>query len=308
MNNISNKILPKRYIAVIGGSVADIQGFCETAILPGESNIGSVSFSSGGVARNVAENLAHLKLPVILFSAIGNDFYGKTVISNTKKSGVDTSFVKKTTKYSTAVYLALFDHHKDLHSAIAGMEIFNTITPEYLKNNYSILNNAEIIVADTNLSQETLKYLAENFSHKKIFIDPVSLAKAKKIIPYIGLFHTIKPNLNEAEILSGIKITDLHSAEQAGKKLITLGCQNCVISMAEKGVIAINKKETIHLTAPKVSIKSVSGAGDSFMAGLIYGAYNNFSLKKSAEFAQKMAVLTLQSEKTISEEIINLKG
>lgn len=307
MKNKEN-ILNQRYIVVIGGIVADIQGFAQSAILPGESNIGSVSFSSGGVARNIAENLARLDLPVILLSAVGCDSYGKMVIDATQKSGVDTSLVMQKQDISTAVYLALFDNHNHLSAAIAGMEIFETITAEYLKTNFEILNNAEIIVADTNLPLAALEYLAHSFKHKKIFIDPVSLAKTEKIVNLSGCYHTIKPNLNEAEILSGVKITDLDSAEKAGKKIVSQGCQNCFISMAEKGVLAINKSQTVHQAAPKVKISSVSGAGDAFMAGLVFGAYHNYSLQNSAAFANKMAALTLQSTQTISEEINHLRG
>jgi len=307
-NQSLSQFSDRPYIVVIGGTVADIQGFSSSDIVLGESNIGKVSFSSGGVARNIAENLARLDLPVILLSAVGADAYGKLVLEATAKCGVNTSLIEQSSSFSTAVYLALFDHHNNLSAAIAGMEIFDIITPDYLNNHFSIINNAEIIVADTNLSVTALEYLAHTFKDKPIFIDPVSLAKTDKIVHLTGFIHTIKPNTNEAEIISGIKITDLDSAEQAGKNIVKQGCRNCFISMAEKGVLAIDKNETVHIAAPKVKISSVSGAGDAYMAGLVYGTYHNYSLQKRAVFANKMAALTLQSSKTISEEINHLRG
>ena len=66
--------------------------------------------------------------------------------------------------------------------AVSDMSICDKITPAYLAANLPILQNAQVIVADTNIPAETLQYLAETVT-VPLFVDPVSTAKAEKLRP-----------------------------------------------------------------------------------------------------------------------------
>ena len=75
---------------------------------------------------------------------------------------------------------------------------------------------------DTNIPAESIAYLAEN-CHVPIFADPVSTAKAVKLQPVLGRLHTLKPNRIEAELLSGVAITDEDSLNAAADALLATG-------------------------------------------------------------------------------------
>ena len=85
-------------------------------------------------------------------------------------------------------------------------------------------------VIDTNLPEETIRYLCENCT-VPIFADPVSTAKAVKLLPVLGKIHTIKPNMLEAALLTGIPVTDERSARKAVDILLELGVKQVFLSM-----------------------------------------------------------------------------
>ena len=88
------------------------------------------------------------------------------------------------------------------------------------------------MVIDTNIPAESIAYLAENCK-VPIFADPVSTAKAVKLQPVLGRLHTLKPNRIEAELLSGVAITDEASLRAAADALLATGLHRVFISLGE---------------------------------------------------------------------------
>ena len=76
-------------VIAIGGANIDIKAKAERALVPASSNPGAVSFALGGVARNVAHNLARLDVAVALISAVGADAFGRDLLARTETAGVD---------------------------------------------------------------------------------------------------------------------------------------------------------------------------------------------------------------------------
>ncbi|MDR2478938.1 MAG: PfkB family carbohydrate kinase, partial [Treponema sp.] len=91
-------------VTVIGGANIDINGFSARPPVMGDSNPGTIDRCSGGVARNIAENLARLKVNVNLISAIGNDAFGKTLLAECNDLGIETRD-SVFPKMNTSVYL-----------------------------------------------------------------------------------------------------------------------------------------------------------------------------------------------------------
>lgn len=83
---------------------------------------------------------------------------------------------------TTSTYLFLNDVDGDMALGLSDMDICERITPAYLASNLSLLNNAQVIVADTNIPAESLQYLVTHCT-PPVFVDPVSTAKARKVQP-----------------------------------------------------------------------------------------------------------------------------
>jgi hypothetical protein len=77
----------KDYIVVIGSANMDVAGYSHDSLNYADSNPGKIKFTPGGVGRNIAQNLASLNKPVWLLSAVGNDFYGQSLLAQTRQAG-----------------------------------------------------------------------------------------------------------------------------------------------------------------------------------------------------------------------------
>ena len=95
-------------------------------------------------------------------------------------------------------------------------------------------------MVDTNIPAESIAWLAENV-RLPIFADPVSTAKAEKLRPVLGRLHTLKPNRIEAELLSGVAITDEASLRAAADALLATGLHRVFISLGGDGVFAADR-------------------------------------------------------------------
>lgn len=288
------------YILVIGGANMDIQGKPEMELSLNDSNPGVVSISAGGVGRNIAENLSRMGARTQLITALGNDANGKKLMQECVDAGID---MHQTTIFEdghTSTYLSILDETGDMKLAISHMDIFEKMNVSYIKKKHDSIKHANAILLDTNLPKETIEYILNSYSDKKFFLDTVSTAKAKKVQEFIGRFHTIKPNKIEAEMLSGIKIDTKDDIKKAGAYFLAEGVKQVFISLGSEGLYYTNGKEEAFLKNPKVDIISATGAGDAFMAGLLYGYANEFSIEETAKFAMTASIIAISHENTIN--------
>ncbi|MDY0236120.1 MAG: carbohydrate kinase family protein [Gudongella sp.] len=298
-----NKVEIENYVSVLGGCNIDIIGLPHSTLIRGDSNLGSVELTLGGVGRNIAENIGLLGLPIKMFSVVGEDIYGDKLISETTVSGVDMSFVKVVAGVNTGTYLAILDENKDMDVAINDMDIIEYLNRDYIFENYKTIKNSSIIVFDTNPGGEILTYATELFGDKKLFLDTVSNIKAKKAKSIIGRFHTIKPNLKEAEVLTGITINSYDDMKNACAILHKKGVHNICISLSERGVFYSSKDGFGVMDTLNKKPKNVTGAGDAFQAGLVYGEYNGLKFKDTVRLAMAAASMAMDTPQTINRDI-----
>jgi len=293
----------KQYVCVIGGSNIDLQGSSNNPLLLNDSNPGEISMSSGGVGRNIAENISRLSIPTKIFSYVGSDALGNFLIESTQKANVDTSYINRHPTLPTSQYLSVLDDKNDMLVSISDMRIINEMTVDHIKSNSSTLNQSLVIVIDTNIPIDVIEYVTEEFSHIPLFLDTVSIAKASKIIHLIGKFHTVKPNRLESELITGVKISDEPSMLKAAKNLFARGCKQIFITLGEEGVFYYDGKDYGKYTQEKIDVVSANGAGDAFVAGMVYGFLKLNSIKETVKYASAAALIALKSKSTISNEL-----
>jgi len=289
---------------VIGGSGIDVAGFSHQAILLRDSNPGSIRKSPGGVARNIAENMTHLGLGALLFTALGEDNEGDQVILHSRDQGIDMSHVLRLSNVGTSAYLTILDCNGEMIVALADMDAIDYVDEKYLKQFETLLAKSQAIVIDANLSPAALEYLFLHYgAEKALFVDPVSAAKVNKLEPYLPYIHTFKPNRLEAEVLLGYPIKEAVDYEGAIKTLRKRGIQNVVISDGANGVYYGNGFVQGYLPSLPAAVVNATGAGDAFMAGLVYGYHNHLELQRSCQIAIISATLTIQNEETINPDL-----
>lgn len=293
----------ERYSLVIGGANMDILGRACNPLKPADSNIGNISCSAGGVARNIAENLARLGNSTRLITAIGEDNYGQQIAQQCRAAGVNMQSSLSIQGAATSTYLSVLDNHQDLYVAINDMAIMSQLSADVLKGHHSQLQSAELLILDTNLTEPALEYLLSHFPDVPVFVDPVSCSKALKIKPYLAEIHTLKPNLQEAQTLSGIEMNGLDELPRVADWFLEQGVSRLVITLGASGVFYSDGQTQGHLPAPPVEMKNANGAGDAFTAGLAHGWLKQWSTPRSIEFAMAAAALALSHIDTINPNL-----
>ena len=287
------------YAAVVGGVNVDIGGRTYAKLVAADSNPGRVSISLGGVGRNIAHNMALMGLDVKLLTAMGEDVYGNRITSSCTELGIDVSHALRVPDCATSTYLYIADEAGEMALALSDMEVCDRITPAYLAANQQVLQNAQVIVADTNIPAETLVYLAENCT-APIFCDPVSTIKAGKLRPILNRIHTLKPNRLEAELLSGVPIREKEDAEAAAKALIEKGVQRVFLSMGADGVCAATPQEQLWLPNLPGNMVNTTGCGDAFMAALVWAYMQDMTLRETAMAGLAAGSIVMESPETIN--------
>lgn len=312
INNLSNQgyilgrgyiLRNEPYITVVGGANLDIFGYTKESIVYKDSNPGHISQSTGGVGRNIAENISRLNLRTSLITAIGEDDKGKIILNELKELGIDTENIIILPHERTSVYLAILDENRDMELAINDMDIMEKLNPNLLSKKKKIIENSVGTVLDTNLSQESLDYLLK-MVNQKYYIDAVSAKKAVKLKNLLDKIYFLKVNIYEAMVLSDMKIESISDAEIAARKLIDLGVQTLVITMGEKGSIYADKKNLEYINSKPIKVTNASGAGDAFMSAYVYATIKKMKLKDKLRFATAASRVALLSERTNSERFV----
>lgn len=287
----------EEYLTVIGGANRDIVGQPENLLLEKDSNPGKIFVTTGGVGRNICENLTRLGQKTIFFTALGKDEAGEMIEKELSELGTDTSKILWT-EGRTPQYLAIMDEERDLSVAISDMELLEKVNRNYLEKYRDLIEKSKYTVLDTNLSKEALDYLLEEVDSTFV-VDSVSTVKALKLKEHLDEIHFLKANIYEAKALSNNKSKNyLEIAED----LINQGLHSLVITMGSQGSFYKDQEKELFLEARPLKIQNASGAGDSFMAGYTYGLMEDFPLEKRLEFADACARVTLQSDSTGSED------
>ena len=293
---------PAPYVAVCGGVNIDIGAHSFAPLRAKDSNPGKVELSLGGVGRNIAHNMRLLGLNVELLTALGGDSRAAQVEESCKALGIGLSRALRVPDGRTSTYVFVGGSDGDMAVAVADMEICDRLTPDYFASQLAFLNGAAAVVLDTNLPRESLAYLAEHCT-APLFVDPVSTAKAEKLSGLLGHIHTLKPNRIEAELLSGVKITDDKSLRAAADALLLQGVQRVFLSLGEDGVLAAQHGETQIVPICKANAVNATGAGDAMMAALVWSYLTGRSLAESAAAGTSAAALAVESEETINPKM-----
>ena len=288
---------------VIGGANIDLLGLPAAPLRLSDSNPGHVHRAPGGVGRNISENLALLGIPTCLVSAVGQDAFGDMLLEQTAQSGVDVSATIRSSKFPTALYAAVFDHTGELHVALADMEIMELVNAACIKHISDLIRSARIVVVDCNLSSETLAAVARAAAGRPLFADPVSGSKAPRLRPILGQIDTLKPNLLEASLLLPEQNRAATPAALTAQ-LRRIGVAHIFVSMGADGVwYDCARTRGWYATDDPDHHTTVTGAGDAFMAGLVYARLQDYGPYRSAACGAAAAAITLTGDSATNAQM-----
>ena len=290
--------LPLRTL-IVGGANLDITGSCFARFVPGDSNPGLVKNSAGGVGRNIAANLQRLGMNCSLLTVLGDDIGQALILRSCTDAGVDTGPIIVHPTLTTGTYMAINNQLGALLAAIADMAIIDTLTPDQLALKAAYFTQADQIIIEANLPENSIQWICEQHSSKPICADGVSAAKAPRLRSVLAHLDVLKVNSEEAAAILQETGDDLALA----KKLHAKGVKNVLLSQGPQGVILHNQDGTWYKSAIKGDNENDTGAGDSLFAGFVAARH---LLKRPAdqlEFAVACATFTLSSTASVNPKL-----
>ncbi|MGM0601814.1 MAG: PfkB family carbohydrate kinase [Bacillota bacterium] len=318
---------PEKKVVVVGGANLDIKGYSPNYI-KGSSSPGWVKESSGGVGRNIAEDLALLGQDIVLLTAVSSDHFGEKIKEETEYAGVDISHIKTTSSqsYKTGLYIAHLDQKGDLIGAVNDMRILDEINSDYLNEKRKIIENSSMLIFDTNLREGPLKYLLNLIKEKKMIkiADTVSVEKALKLKGQVETLDYLRGNLDEVEVVLGI--VKMEESEEAHKLTVEERMERIkkyyaehknlpemIISSGKNGAYYLSgtgeKTVLKHFKAAVIKSEDIvetTGAGDALTAGFAAGLMNKYSVESAIELGINASALTVKTELTCSPALAKL--
>jgi pseudouridine kinase len=297
----------EKSVLVIGAACLDIVGRPVEMLELETSTPAKVRPSFGGVARNVAENLAHLGEKVRLITAVGRDQFGWQLLEHAASAGVDIDSCLASDKRATASYLAVLTETGALNFALDDMRVLAAITPEYIREHAQLFKESSLVFVDANLSPATLRTIFHQARLAKIPVcaDAASHKMASRLLPYLDKLLMLTANAHEASVLTDmeIQVKDRDAALQAARQLISRGAHAAFIPIAEFGVCYATPETSGHIPAIRTRIADPTGAGDALTATLIYGYLNDIPLDEALRLGVSAASLTLRYPGTVVPDL-----
>jgi pseudouridine kinase len=259
----------------------DRRAFTSGPLRPGTSNPVVSTLRPGGVSRNVAEGLARLECDVALFSIVGEDEAGRTLLGGLDDAGVDVSGVARSARHPTGAYTAVLGPSGRLEFGLADMEIFEEAEATWAEGLTPALSARGIWFLDANLPTDAVStLLASKPPGATVLADPVSVAKAERLRPVLPEIDLLFPDRLEAGALS--KMSAVISEEQvaaAAGRLLEMGVGEVIVTLGPEGVFAADgtRSEVVPAIAPGGPLSDVTGAGDALLAGYIFGLSRQWS-------------------------------
>lgn len=268
----------------------------------------------GGAPSNVAVNLSRLGIKTGIISKIGDDFAGNFLIKFLKENNVDVRCVYKTKEHKTGLVFVFLDEKGDRDFSFYGTPSADQfLSDKEIRENYikqaNILHFGSISMMGDFSKNATFK--AINIAKKNkllVSYDPNFRrnlwegrhAKAKQDIRlYFNYADIIKLSDNELKFLFDIK------PEHKRVKSIFRKNQIVFISAGAKGCYVYYKDFFKFIHGFKVKVVDTTGAGDAFMAGVIYGILKNGGLKNINK--EKLIEIAIFANKK-GAEIVQKKG
>lgn len=283
----------KNKIVVIGSSNTDMVLKTERFPKPGETILGGNFFVfQGGKGANQAVAAARLSGTVSFICKVGNDSFGSDAIMQYENDGIDISGLLKDATAPTGVAIITINKAGE-NSIIVASGANALLSVDDIKKADRILADAGWLITQLETPLPVIIYLSDYAKRHTInlVLNPAPAAPLPDTL-YDGLF-LITPNESETGLLTGIEVTDEHSAKKASAVFKTKGVQNVIITLGSKGAYVDTNEFQGIIESVKVKAIDTTAAGDIFNGALVVALAEEKSWKEAVQFACRAAALSV---------------
>ena len=280
-------------ILVVGSSNTDMVIKTLNFPAPGETILGGrFLMNAGGKGANQAVAAARLGGLVTFVGKIGDDIFGKQAVQQLEDEGINVDFVAVDPENPSGVALITVDR-KGENSIVVAPGSNGTLSAADFDKAIGMLSESEFVLMQLEIPIPTVEHIARiaALTHKKVILNPAPAAKLSDEL--LGNLYIITPNETEAELLTGIKVTDEQSALKAATFLHEKGIEMVIITMGSAGAFLLANGEHEIIPAPKVEAVDTTAAGDTFNGALVVALSEGKTIQQSIAFANKAAAISV---------------
>ncbi|SCC14348.1 1-phosphofructokinase [Gilliamella bombicola] len=272
----------------------DLLGFCSKVELGDVNLVQTNALLAAGKGINVAKVLSDLDVQLSVGGFLGKEnrdgfnllFKSLNVVDKFETIDGRTRINVKLTEENSEV--------TDLN--FSGFTISEQDWQSFVKNSLEWLKDIDMVAISGSLPAGVSLDKFTNWMEQVKAICPKIVFDSSRDALVAGLKAKpwlIKPNDKELEMWIGRKLSTLDEVKKAAMELVNGGVDNVIISLGSKGALWVTKNEAWLAKPPKCQVVSTVGAGDSMVAGLIYGLITEQSIKDTLVFASSVAALSV---------------
>ena len=291
-------------IVVIGATFMDIKGFPEGLYIPDGRNVGRVEQIHGGVARNVAEDIANVELRPTFVSIVDDTPLGEAVVRKLRNHKVNTDYIL-TQADGMGVWLAVFDNHGDVAGSISRRPNMLPLVDLLESKGDEIFAAAESVVLEVDLDKEIVKKvleLAQRHGCKRFaLISNMSIAVERR--DFLQKFDCFICNRQEAGMFFVDDYTGRTREEMSeilSEKVRQAKIPAMVVTLGAEGAVYADLNGVKgSCPAKNVQVKDTTGAGDAFCAGVAIGLTYGKALPEAIEIGSSLAASVISSSENV---------
>ena len=291
-------------IIVIGTAFVDIKGFPEGAYIPDGRNVGQVKYIHGGVARNVAEDIANMELRPIYVGMVDDTPLGADVLEKLRRHKINTDYVLVRPD-GMGLWLAVFNSSGDVAGSISKRPDAYPLYDLLCEKGAELFSQGDSLVLQIDLHSDIVKKaldLAEKYGLKTFaLVSNMSIAAERRDL--IRRFTCFICNQQEAGLLFLDDYSDKNAAEMEKillDRVIRAKIPSMVVTMGADGAVWADKDgNSGFCPARRVHVKDTTGAGDAFCAGVSSGLTYGKTLPEAVEIGTVLAASVITSSENV---------
>ena len=289
----------------IGGANLDGDFRLDGPAILGTSNPAAARSAFGGVARNVAEDLARLGRRTALATRVGDDAAGQALTAHAAALGIDTRHVLVAPGAATSQYLAIHDQDGGFVIGVNAMALIDGIAADDLAG--LPYDDTRWVFADTNLPPGTLGAVIGRRragGRFRLAIDAVAIPKAARLPAALDGIDLLFANAGEAAAILGRDSEETpEGAAALARGLIGLGAGAASVSLGRLGAVVADADGAWHIGIAPTALANTSGTGDARIAGTLHALLDGAPLETAARSGSLAAALTAESDSAIDDRL-----